>query len=100
MASSPLSTAILFQLGPLSITRPVVTTWAIIAVLTVGSWSVTRRLALHPDRRQATLELIVTVIMGQVEEVIRKDARPFVPIVGTLFIFLVAANLSGVLPGV
>jgi F-type H+-transporting ATPase subunit a len=78
----------------------VVTTWVIIAVLALASWAVTRRLALHPDRRQATLELIVTGIMGQVEEVIRKDARPFLPILGTLFIFLVAANLSGVLPGV
>jgi F-type H+-transporting ATPase subunit a len=70
------------------------------AVLTVGSWFVTRRLGLHPSRRQAVLELIVTGIMGQVEEVIRKDPRPFLPILGTLFIFLVAANLSGVLPGV
>jgi F-type H+-transporting ATPase subunit a len=100
MASSPLGSAILFHLGPLSITRPVVTTWAIIAALTLGSWVVTRRLALHFDRRQVTLELIVTGIVGQVEEVIRKDARPFLPILGTLFIFLVAANLCGVLPGV
>jgi F-type H+-transporting ATPase subunit a len=100
MASSPLASAILFHLGPIAITRPMVTTWVIIAVLALGSWVVTRRLALHPDRRQATLELIVTGIMGQVEEVIRKDARPFLPILGTLFIFLVAANLSGVLPGV
>jgi F-type H+-transporting ATPase subunit a len=100
MASSPLTSAILFHLGPVAITRPVVTTWAIMAVLTLGSWVVTRRLALHPDRRQATLELIVTGIMGQVEGVIRKDPRPFLPILGTLFIFLVAANLSGVLPGV
>jgi len=100
MASSPLASAILFHLGPVAITRPVVTTWAIMAVLTLGSWAVTRRLTLHPDRRQATLELIVAGIMGQVEEVIRKEARPFLPILGTLFIFLVAANLSGVLPGV
>ena len=100
MASSPLASAILFHLGPVAITRPVVTTWAIMAVLALSSWVVTRRLALHPDRRQATPELIVTGIMSQVEEVIRKDARPFLPILGTLFIFLVAANLSGVLPGV
>ena len=100
MASSPLGSAILFHLGPLSITRPVVTTWAIIAALTLGSCVMTRRLTLHPDRRQVTLELIVTGIVGQVEEVIRKDARPFLPILGTLFIFLVAANLCGVLPGV
>jgi F-type H+-transporting ATPase subunit a len=91
MASSPLASAILFHLGPVAITRPVVTTWVIIAVLALGSWVVTRRLALHPDRRQATLELIVTGIISQIEEVIRKDARPFLPILGTLFIFLVAA---------
>jgi F-type H+-transporting ATPase subunit a len=100
MASSPLASAILFHLGPVAITRPVVTTWVIMAVLTVGSWFVTRRLSLHPSRRQVVLELVVTGIMGQVEEVIRKDPRPFLPILGTLFIFLVAANLSGVLPGV
>jgi len=100
MASSPLASAILFHLGPVAIIRPVVTTWAIMAVLTLSSWFVTRRLALHPDRRQAVLELIVTGIVGQVEEVIRKDVRPFLPLLGTLFIFLVAANLSGVLPGV
>jgi F-type H+-transporting ATPase subunit a len=100
MASSPLASAVLFHLGPVGITRPVVTTWAIMAALTVGSWFVTRRLALHPDRRQAVVELIVTGIMGQVEEVIRQNPRPFLPILGTLFIFVVAANLSGVLPGV
>jgi F-type H+-transporting ATPase subunit a len=97
---SPLTSAILFHLGPVAITRPVATTWAIMPVLTLCSWFVTRRLALHPSRRQAVLELIVTGMMGQVEAVIRKDARPFLPVLGTLFIFLVAANLSGVLPGV
>ena len=98
--ASPLASAVLFHLGPVAITRPVVTTWAIMAVLTLGSWFVTRRLKLHPDRRQAVVELVVTGIMGQVEEVIRKDPRPCLPMLVTLFIFLVAANLSGVLPAV
>jgi F-type H+-transporting ATPase subunit a len=76
------------------------TTWAIMAVLVLGSWLATRRLASRPDRRQAVVELIVTGIMGQIDEVIRKPPRPFLPLLGTLFTFLVAANLSGVLPGV
>jgi F-type H+-transporting ATPase subunit a len=100
MATSPLASTILFHLGPVAVTRPVVTTWAIMAALTVASRLVTRRLDLHPDRRQAVVELIVTGITGQIEEVLRKEARPFLPLLGTLFIFLVAANLSGVLPGV
>jgi F-type H+-transporting ATPase subunit a len=100
MQSSPLASAVLFQLGPIAITRPVVTTWAIMAVLALVAWLTTRRLGPHPDRRQAVLELIVTGIAGQIHDVIRKDPQPFLPLLGTLFIFLAAANLSGVLPGV
>jgi F0F1-type ATP synthase membrane subunit a len=77
MASSPLASAILFHLGPVAITRPVVTTWLIMAVLALGSSFVTRRFTLCPDRRQAVLELIVTGIMGQIEEIIRRIPARF-----------------------
>jgi F-type H+-transporting ATPase subunit a len=100
MAASPLASVVLFHLGPLAITRPVVTTWGIMAALALASRLATRRLDLHPERRQTGLELVVTGIRAQIEEVIGRDPRPFLPLLGTLFIFLVAANLSGVLPGV
>ncbi len=100
MPSSPLARTVLIHLGPIAITRPVVTTWAIMAVLVLASWLATRRLVVHPDRRQTVVEVIVTTLSSQIEDVIRNDARPFLPLLGTLFIFLVAANLSGVLPGV
>jgi len=96
---SPLASIVLFQLGPIPITQPVATTWAIILVLSVVCWLVTRRLQLRPNRRQAALELVVTGVMGQIEDVVGKDPRPFLPLLGTLFIFLVTANLSGLLPG-
>lgn len=99
MDASPLVSTVLFHLGPVAITRPVVTTWAIMLLLTLVARLVTRRLSLRPDRRQAVLEIIVTGILGQIEEVIRRQARPLLPLLGTLFIFLVVANLSGVLPG-
>jgi len=100
MQPSPLASAVLFHVGPVAVTRPVVTTWGIMAVLTLGSWLATRRLNLHPNRRQAVLEILITGIADQIQDVIRKDPRPFLPLLGTLFIFLVTANLSGVLPGV
>ena len=100
MQASPLSSTVLFQVGPVDITRPVVTTWAIMLVITAASWAVTRRLGSRPDRRQAALEAIVTGVLAQIGDVIRRDARPLLPLIGTLFIFLVTANLSGVLPGV
>jgi F-type H+-transporting ATPase subunit a len=100
MQASPLTSAIVFYLGPLPVTRSVVTTWVIMVALASACWLVTRRLKLEPDRRQAVLEIIVTGIAQQIEDVIRKDPRPFLPLLGTLFIFLVTANLSGLLPGV
>ena len=100
MQASPLTSTVLFHLGPVAITRPVVTTWVIMLVLTAVCWLVTRRLKTLPDGRQAVLEIVVAGIAAQIEDVIRKDARPFLPLLGTLFIFLVTANLSGLLPGV
>jgi len=97
---SPLATVVLFHVGPVAVTRPVVTTWAIMLVLTAASWASTRRLALVPTRRQAALELLVSGILSQIEDVTRGDPRPLLPLLGTIFIFLLAANLSGILPGV
>jgi len=100
MQESPLTSVVLFHLGPVAITRAVVTTWVIMAALVIICWLATQRLEMQPDGRQAVLEVIVTGIAGQIEDVIRKDAGPFLPMLGTLFIFLVVANLSGLLPGV
>jgi F-type H+-transporting ATPase subunit a len=98
--ASPLTSTVLFHVGPVNITWPVVTTWAIMLVLAATSWLVTRRLQKLPDGRQALIEMVVIGIAAQIEDVIRKDPRPFLPLLGTLFIFLVAANLSGLVPGI
>lgn len=97
--ASPLTSKVLFHIGPVPITTPVVTTWAIIVVLGSTTWLVTRRLQPQPNRRQAVLEVVVTTIMRQIEDIIRKDSRPYLPLLGTLFLFLVVANLVGLLPG-
>ena len=100
MAGSPLTSTVLFHLGPVAITRPVVTTWAIMLMLVAACRLMTRRLQMRPAGRQALLETAIAGIVAQIEDVIRKDARPFLPLLGTLFLFLVVANLSGVVPGV
>jgi F-type H+-transporting ATPase subunit a len=89
----------LFHVGPIAITRPVVTTWFIMLVLALACALVTRRLARVPGRRQLALEIVVTGTQAQIENVIGGDARPFLPLLGTLFIYIVTANLSGLLPG-
>lgn len=98
--ASPFSNQALFHLGPVPITGTVITTWAIIALLVIVSLLATRRLRLRPGTGQAVVEILVTGIAGQIEDAIKRPAAPFLPLLGTLFIFLVAANLSPLLPGV
>jgi F-type H+-transporting ATPase subunit a len=100
MTESPLVAPVLVQLGPLPITEPVVTTWGLIAALFLLSVALTRHLRFHPGRAQAVLEILVTTIEDQISETMQTDGRPFVPLLGTMFVFLVVANLCGVLPGV
>jgi F-type H+-transporting ATPase subunit a len=99
MLESPVTSTVVTHLGPVPITRPVLTTWLIIAALSLLCCLFTRRLQRLPDGRQAVLEALVTGMARQIEEVIRKDPRPFLSLLGSLFIFLVVANLSGLIPG-
>jgi F-type H+-transporting ATPase subunit a len=100
VTESPLVAPVLFHLGPVPITEPVVTTWGLIAALAVVSYAITRGLQRHPTRWQAGLEILVTTIEDQITETMQTPGRPFVPLLGSLFIFLAFANVLGVLPGV
>lgn len=100
MSRSPLEATVVFHIGPVLITGPVVTTWVLIAALAIACRLATRRLRVAPNSLQAVIETLVGAIEEQVQGIVNRDPAPFVPLLGSLFIFLVVANLSGVLPGV
>jgi F-type H+-transporting ATPase subunit a len=97
---SPLAMSVAFHLGPLSITEPVVITWGLMALLGGGSWLLTRRLALRPSAAQAVLELVVDGISGQIRDTLRTEPRAYRPLIGTLFLFILFANWSSLIPGI
>ena len=98
MHASPLASTVVLRLGPVGITQAVVTTWAVMAVLTLAAWLLTRRRS-DPARPPGAAELLVTALLEQIREVVRADPRPLLPLLGTLFLLLLAANLSGLVPG-
>jgi len=100
MIGTPLSTATWFSVGPVPITGPVVVTWAIMAGLTLASAILTHALRLEPTRRQSVLELIVDTLLGQIHETMHLEPRPFLPLIGTLFVFILMANWSSLIPGI
>ncbi len=53
-----------------------------------------------PGRWQAALEAVVTTVKDEVREILQRDPEPFLPVLGTLFLFIAVANLSALLPGV
>ena len=99
MTRSPLVLEPLFMLGPVPITRPVVTTWAIIAALTFVSLVVKARLSQRPGPLQSAAEIVVGAIDHQVSEVLQRDAAPYRALVGTVFLFILVANWSSLVPG-
>jgi F-type H+-transporting ATPase subunit a len=97
---SPLAINTLFTVGPVPITEPVVVTWGLMAALALAGWFATRSLTLKPSRYQAVLELIVGAIEGQVQSTMRTAPKPYVPMIGTLFLFILTANWSSMIPGI
>ncbi|MCM8737086.1 F0F1 ATP synthase subunit A [Azospirillum sp. A1-3] len=100
MTESPLTTPVVFLLGPVPVTLPVVATWGLMAVMVLGSALATRRLRVErPGPVQTVLELVVETLRRQIAETMQTDATPFLPLLGTLFLYLAVANLSGLVPG-
>ena len=86
--------------GPLAITNTVVTTWAIMALLWLLAWLMSRRLRLQPGPAQTAIEGIVAAIEDAVAAVAPQHAQQIMPFIASLWVFLVIANLSGLVPGV
>jgi len=99
MEKNPLAPEILFSIGPVPISRAVVTTWLIMAVLLIVVRVVLRKPQVRAGAAQTALEIVVETISHQIRAILGRDPWPFMPLLGTLFIFLVVANLSAVLPG-
>ena len=92
---------IVFTLGNWPVSATIVNTWIVMVLLVGISMLVTRRLRADkaPGRWRSALELIVTMIQGQIEEVTHSGARHVLYFAGTLFLFIAAANLLTVIPG-
>lgn len=96
---NPLNLTPVFHVGPVPLTQPVLLTWAIMAALALGCHLATRRMTLRPGRVQTVLEMAVTTVDDLIRETMRRDPAPFRALIGSLLIFVLIANWSGLLPG-
>ncbi len=90
---------VVFSIGPLQVTNTVVNTWIIMAIVSVLFILLGRRLQVRPTRFQNALEWAVEAIDNLISGMIPRQSRLFLPLVGTLTVFIAVSNLGGLIPG-
>jgi F-type H+-transporting ATPase subunit a len=79
------------------ITETVMISWVVMLVLIAASLIITRRMREIPRGSQAVLEMAVEFLNDFSEKNFHRWAKWFGPYIGTLFLFLAAANVIGFL---
>jgi F-type H+-transporting ATPase subunit a len=92
---------IFWQHGFLKLNGTIVTTWVMMAAMTLAAKLITRKLVSVGDisRWQSSLEIIVTGLKGQIADVGLKQPEKYLAFLGTLFVFVASASLLTVIPG-
>ena len=92
---------ILIHFGPVMLNATLVFTWFVMGLLVLGSWWITRKLSpstqISPG--QNLLEVLVLGLKSQIQDISGQAPEPYLPFVGSLFIFIAASNLLSILPG-
>jgi len=94
-----LTTSPVIEFGPVGIGVTVLTTWGIMLVLWIASFQLCRNLRSDPSSLQAMTEGIIVAIEDAIAEVAPRHVRELLPFIGSLWIYLVVANLIGLVPG-
>jgi len=91
---------LIFEWGWGRLNATICYSWLIMALLVGGSWLVCRRLSdgIEMSPWQNLLEAIVGGIAGHIREITHRDPYPFLPFVGTLFLFILVSNVLAVVP--
>jgi F-type H+-transporting ATPase subunit a len=91
---------IYWRFGFVKLNATIVFTWGLMVFLVVGSKLITGRLSteLKRSRWQNFLEIIVTGIEKQIEEVGLRNPKKYLGFLGTLFIFVATASLFTIVP--
>src|SRR5579871_3148730 len=91
---------VFWKWGFVVLNSTIVTTWALMLVMTGGAMLITRKLKTEGNilRWQGFLEIVVTTIQQQIREVGLHRPKKYLAFIGTLFLFIAVSNLCAILP--
>jgi F-type H+-transporting ATPase subunit a len=92
---------VIWQWKFIKLNATILSTWIVMAFLTLGSWLITRRLTASAQlsRAQNLLEVLVEGLTSQIQEISQQEAGKYLYFIGTLFIFIATSNFLSIIPG-
>lgn len=91
----------LWEIGPVAITNSMFMMFVVMALILIVFSVIARGAKFIPGRAQSVIEMIVEFILDLVEGTAgRRVGRRIFPLIAGIFIFILFANFSGLLPGV
>lgn len=89
------------QIGGFIITNTMINAWIALAIFLILGIIVSRRVTLRPGKLQNGIEYFLDSLFGYFDQVTgdRKKTLKFLPIVGSVFFFILLSNWLGLLPG-
>ena len=96
-----LAPEVVTQIGSINITNTMINAWLAIIIFLILGIFVRRSVRLRPGKLQNTCEYFLESVLGYFDQVTgsRKKTVTFLPIVGSIFFFVLLSNWLGLLPG-
>ena len=97
----PLAAEVLFHIGNIPVTNTIINTWIAMVFFLIVGLLLRGRVSLKPGKLQNFGEYILELLMGYFDQVTGSRAKTikFLPIVGSVFFFILFSNWLGLLPG-
>lgn len=91
----------LFKIGSFPVTNSMLIAWIVMTGLIFVSWFAFRKQSLIPNGLQNVFEMVIEGVLGVIDSVThnREESKQFLPLIATIFLFVVFVNWMGILPG-
>lgn len=99
--SAPIAAETILQIGSLPITNAQINATLALVVLGIATFCLKRSIKDVPGRLQNAVEAILEALLDVFDQVTndRKKSKRYLPLVGTLFLFILLSNWMSLLPG-
>lgn len=91
---------VIFQIGKFPVTNTVINTILVDGFLLLLAFATRAKLKIVPGKFQHLMEYILSSMHGFVENVAGNKTKVVFPVFMTFFLFIIVANLSGLIPGI